>query len=73
MKIHIEVYYSVNAIGVLNKGTFRIDKDEVTTACNFIRRLQKEYPYDLLLEKVIVNGDRDIVEEVREKLKPPLI
>lgn len=56
----------------MNQGTFRVVKDEITTARQFVQRLQKQFPYDMILEKVIVDNKKDITEEVQKQWKPPL-
>lgn len=72
MNIHIEVHFKINGIGVLRKGSFRIKNDEVHTAYDFICQMQRDYPYDLILRKVIVNGDKDITDEVKKMFVAPL-
>lgn len=70
--VHIEVHYIVNDNRVMNQGTFRVKKDEVNTACIFVRQLQRQFPYEMILERVVVDGNKDITKEVLEQWKPPL-
>jgi hypothetical protein len=66
LDVNIEVYCTVNGIGVLRQGSFRVNKDVVNTSYEFVKLIQKDYPYDLVLRKVILNGDKGITEDVNK-------
>lgn len=64
MNVNVEVYHNVNDIGVLRQGSFPVKQNEIYTACEFIKQLQRDYSYPVFIEKVMING-KDRTEEVK--------
>lgn len=73
MNINITVDYIINDTGVSRSGRFKVKKDVVHTAYEWIMQIQREHGYDLVLEKVIVDGSKDITEEIKKMFEAPLM
>lgn len=77
MKASIDVHLIVNGAKTLIRGDFQIRKAEdiPKTAHNFIRQIRREsgfYGEDSIIEKVIVDGEKDITFEVKVIDETPL-
>jgi hypothetical protein len=78
MKASINVHLVVNGTRLLKRGVFNVlrSEDIPKVAHEWIRRIRRETGYygaDSLIEKVIVDGDRDITFEVKVIDEAPLI
>jgi hypothetical protein len=78
MKASIDVYMIVNGTKSLKRGEWQVrDATEIPkVAYEWIMRIRKETGYygnDSLIEKVIVDGDKDITFEVKVIDETPLI
>lgn len=71
MNVRIEVHYNANGMGVLQQSSFRVKKDTITTAYEFVKSIQRECPFDIILKKVTVDGNKDLTEEVKKLFKAP--
>ncbi len=67
-EINIEIHYIVNDNRIYRSGSFKVKEDFVHTARVWVYQIQKEHGYDLVLEKVIVNGSNDITDEIKKIL-----
>lgn len=66
MNVLIEIHYISNDNKIMRRGSFQLkgmQKEEV--ALDFWRWIEKEHPFECLIEKVICDGD-DITEKVKE-------
>lgn len=66
MNVTIEIHY-IGDSKLLQKGFFPLKgKKDIQVALDFWKQIQKEMSYRAKLESVIVNGDKDITELVKE-------
>jgi D-mannonate dehydratase len=77
MKASINVHLIVNGTRTLKRGAFNVlrSEDIPKVAHEWIRRIRRETGYygeDSLIEKVIVDGDKDITFEVKVIDEAPL-
>jgi hypothetical protein len=77
MKASIDVHLVVNGTKTLKRGDFNVlrTEDIPKVAHDWIRRIRRETGYygeDSLIEKVIVDGDKDITYEVKVIDEAPL-
>ena len=47
-------------------------ENKVITAYEWIQPMQREYPYDLIIEQVLINSEKDITEEIKKMYESPL-
>jgi hypothetical protein len=78
MKASINVHLVVNGTRTLKRGIFTVlrSEDIPKVAHNWIRQIRRETGYygeDSLIDKVIVNADKDITFEVKAIDEAPLI
>jgi hypothetical protein len=78
MRVSINVYMIVNRTRSLKRGDFQVlrTEDIPKVAHEWIRRIRRETGYygdESIIEKVIVDGDRDITFEVKVIDEAPLI
>jgi hypothetical protein len=71
MRITINVHMTVNGTRSLKRGAFNVNKNEdiVLFTYGWIKHIRREtgyYGQQSIIEKVIVNGDQDITDQVRE-------
>jgi hypothetical protein len=71
MRITIDVHLIVNGTKSLKCGEFNVNKNEdiALFAYGWIKHIRRETGYygrQSIIEKVIVNGDQDITEQVKE-------
>lgn len=65
VNITIEIHYKAYS-KVLQKGSFQLKgRKPETVAYQWWKQIKKERSYHAILEKVIVDGDRDITAEVK--------
>jgi D-mannonate dehydratase len=77
LKASIDVYLVVNGTRTLKRGSFNVLRveDIPKVAHDWIRQIRRETGYygdESLIEKVILDGDQDITDKVREIDKAPL-
>jgi hypothetical protein len=77
MKASIDVHLVVNGTRTLKRGDFNVlrSEDIPKVAHDWIRRIRRETGYygeDSLIEKIIVDGDQDITDKVKEIDEAPL-
>lgn len=66
MNVTIEIHY-IAASRIAQIGSFPLrGKQPVQVALDFWKQIKKEMSYHAKLEKVIVNGDKDITDLVKE-------
>lgn len=68
MEFSVEVHLRIDGTGMLSGGTFkaRSRRQIAEAAYEYIRRIKYETGYrHTVIEKVIVNGETDITEEVK--------
>ena len=66
MNVTIEIHYIANS-RLTQSGSFRLrGKQPVQVALDFWKQIKKEMSYHAKLEKVIVDGDKDITDLVQE-------
>lgn len=80
MKVNLEVHTQINGSKGLRRGTFPVihadfkkepDWTAAIAAYEWIREIKRQHPYEVVIEKVIYNGDIDITElffKVRPKV-----
>jgi D-mannonate dehydratase len=78
MKVLINVHLVVNGTRTLKRGGFTVlrSEDIPKVAHNWIRQIRRETGYygnESIIEKVIVDGDKDITFEVKVLDETPLI
>jgi hypothetical protein len=78
MRASINVHLVVNGTRTLKRGVFNVlqIEDIPKVAHNWIRQIRRETGYygeDSIIEKVIVDGDKDITFEVKVIDEAPLI
>jgi hypothetical protein len=78
MRASIDVHLIVNGSKTLIRGDFNVlrSEDIPQIAHNWIRQIRRETGYygeDSLIEKVIVDGEKDITFEVKVIDETPLI
>jgi hypothetical protein len=78
MKALINVHLIVNGTRTLKRGNFQVLRleDIPKVAHDWIRLIRRETGYygnESIIEKVIVDGDKDITFEVKEIDEAPLI
>jgi hypothetical protein len=78
MKVSIDVYMIVNGTKSLKRGEWQVKRNEdiPKVAYEWICRIRRETGYygeDSIIEKVIVDGDKDITFEVKVIDEAPLI
>lgn len=65
MMITVEIHYAA-ASRAMQKGTFQLrGRKPEQVALQFWKEIKKEMSYRAELEKIIVEGDRDITEAVK--------
>jgi hypothetical protein len=77
MRITIDLHMIINGTRTLTRGDWQVKKQEEIpkVAHNWIRRIRRETGYygeESIIEKVIVDGNQDITDKVREIDKAPL-
>jgi hypothetical protein len=70
MRITINVHVIVNGTRSLKRGAFNVNKTEdiVLFAYRWIKHIRREtgyYGQQSIIEKIIVNGDLDITDQVK--------
>lgn len=78
MKASIDVHMIVNGTRSLKRGEWQVKRKEdiPKVAHEWIRRIRRETGYygnESIIEKVIVDGDKDITSEVKAIDEAPLI
>ncbi|MCQ6281608.1 hypothetical protein [Bacillus sp. EB600] len=69
MNVTIEIHY-IAASRLTQSGSFLLrGKQPVQVALNFWKQIKKEMSFHAKLEKVIVDGDKDITDLVKESEK----
>jgi hypothetical protein len=77
LKASIDVYLLVNGSKTLKRGDFQVLRleDIPKVAHDWIRRIRRETGYygnESVIEKVIVDGDKEITDKVKEIDEAPL-
>lgn len=77
MKASIDVHLIVNGTRTLKRGSFNVLRleDIPKVAHDWIRKIRRETGYygnKSIIEKVIVDGDQDITDKVKEIDEAPL-
>jgi hypothetical protein len=77
MKASIDVHLIVNGTRTLKRGVWPVKsvEDIPVVTYNWIRQIRRETGYygdESIIEKVILDGDQDITDRVREIDKAPL-
>lgn len=75
MNVTIDLHLSIDGIRNGMAGVFQIRRKEdiPVTAHNWIKQIKKETGYrPTVIERVIVNGDQDITEEVKKIDEAPI-
>lgn len=66
MNLLIEIHYKAES-RLRQSGSFLLrGKKPEEVALEFWKQIQKEMSYHVVLEKVILNGENDITEQVKE-------
>jgi hypothetical protein len=70
MRITIDLHMVVNGTRTLNRGSFDVSKNEdiAQFAYGWVKHIRLETGYfgkQSIIEKVIVNGDQDITDQVK--------
>jgi hypothetical protein len=66
MNVIIEIHYTGDS-KIAQKGSFPLrGKNAVQVALDFWKQIQKEMSYHAELDNVMVNGDEDVTEMVKE-------
>lgn len=80
MKINLEVHTQINGSRGLRRGAFPVmpgdfkkepDWTAAIAAYEWIREIKKQHPYEVVIEKVIYDGENDITELV-SKVRPKI-
>ncbi|MED3623279.1 MULTISPECIES: hypothetical protein [Neobacillus] len=67
MNVVIEIHYLASGGKVLKSGSFPLQgRKPEQVAFQFWKQIQKEQPFEIQLENVIINGDQDITDLVLE-------
>jgi hypothetical protein len=68
MRASIDLHLVINGTRTLRRGDFQLQWNEnvTTVAHNWIRQIRKETGHHAVIEKVIVDGDKDITDTVKE-------
>ncbi|MDE3841073.1 hypothetical protein C0966_17570 (plasmid) [Bacillus methanolicus] len=75
MIIHLKVHFDIEGNKLMQSGTFTVRKEEdiPTVAYKWIQKIKRETGYrDTRIDKVIVNNEKDITEEVRALDEAPI-
>jgi hypothetical protein len=77
MRITINVHMIVNGNRSLKRGAFTVTKNEdiILFAYGWIKHIRRETGYygrQSIIEKVIVNGEQDITDKVKEIDNAPI-
>jgi hypothetical protein len=77
MRITINVHMIVNGTRSLKRGAFNVNKNEniALFAYGWIKHIRRETGYygrQSIIEKVIVNGDQDITDQVKAIDQAPI-
>lgn len=80
MKVNLEIHTQINGSRGLRGGAFSVipsdfkkdpDWTAVIAAYEWIREIKRQHPYDVVIEKIIYNGENDITELV-SKVRPKI-
>jgi hypothetical protein len=67
MNVTIEIHYISNQTKVMQAGSFPLrGRRPEQVALDWWKQIKKEMSYHAQLEKIIINGDQDITELVKE-------
>jgi hypothetical protein len=74
MKASIDLHLIINGVRNVKRGEFQVRWNEEVSvvAYNWIRQIRKETGYHAAIEKVIIDGDRDITNCVKEIDERPI-
>lgn len=77
MKVNVDIHLIVNGAKTIQRGDFQVRKQEdiPKVAHNFIMASRREsgyYGHQSLIEKVIIDGDKDITDEVKAIDEAPI-
>lgn len=66
MRVNIQIHYNIEGSRGLSRGEFNLkEKDIPQFAHNWIERIKRETGYrKTIIEKVLVDNEKDIIEEV---------
>jgi hypothetical protein len=74
MKASIDLHLIINGVRTVKRGEFQIrwNEDVSVVAHNWVRLIRKETGHHAVIEKVIVDGDKDVTGKVKEIDEAPI-